>query len=111
MIESLILWQIGSARAAEKSRTRSAEYDQRVSEGFAIFFMALAFVATIFIWPAAAGYRTNLLRKWPAVFWVLIPIFSLMFFAVSPTSYVLVGFFWAVGELTAFIYRNDHLFN
>lgn len=111
MIESLILWQIGSARASDKSRTRSAEYDQRVSEGFAIFFMALAFVATIFIWPAAAGYRTNLLRKWPAIFWVLIPIFALLLLIISPAIYFGIGFFWAIGELAAFVSRNDHLFN
>lgn len=111
MIEALILWQLGSARASEKSKYRAENLDQRISEGFVIFFMALAFVVTLFVWPAAAGYRTNLLRKWPAIFWVLIPIFAVLLLIYSPAAYFLIGFVWAIGEFTAFFMRNEHLFN
>lgn len=109
MLEALILWQLGSARAEEKSRYRAMETPP--GQGLAIFMMAVAFVATIFLWPLALGYRTKLLKKWPAVGWSLVPIFAFFFFLISPSTYAVVGFFWAIGEMTAYISRNEHMFN
>lgn len=109
MLEALILWQLGSARAEEKSRVRYQNNGE--GQGFALFMMGICFVVTIFLWPLALGYRTQLLTKRPAIGWSIIPPLAFLLLIAGFTIYVFIGFFWAIGEMTAYISRNEHMFN
>lgn len=106
MIESLILWQVGSARAEEKARMRR----ENPENGFVIFMLGVMFVAVLFIWPVAFAYRLHPMKKnaaWPAVLWSTSILGSLVILVASPALYFGIGLFWGIVELSRWTLVND----
>lgn len=105
MIEGLILWQFGSARAEAKSRARAEQYIP--GQGLMIFLLAVWFLVAVIIWPFLVAYRTKSLKKWPAVAWPVMSIGAIFTLLISPFVYTLIGVVWGMIELGIWIDRND----
>lgn len=106
MIESLILWQVGSARAEEKARVRY----QYPTTGPVIFLLGVMFVAVLFIWPIAFAYRLHPMKKnvgWQAGLWSTSIFLGLVFLVASPALYFGIGLFWGIVELSRWMLVND----
>lgn len=103
MLEALILWQLVSAR--NESR---AQRGYNPEENFVVFMLAVSFLITIFIWPVNAVYRFGLMKKNRVPVGITVALVTMTFIGLgAPAFYVIVGFFWACGEMAAWMSRND----
>lgn len=105
MIEALILWQFGSARAEAKSRARADEYIP--GQTLMIFVLAVWFLVAMIIWPFLVAYRTKSLKKWPAIAWPAMSGGAIFVLLLSPVFYIIVGLVWGMVELGIWIDRYD----
>lgn len=111
MLEALILWQVTGVRRDSNRQERAAYLERTndptgVAQGMYTFGLMVRFIATMFLWPFAAAYRTGFFKKAPQLaLWTCIT-FSLVFALGALPIYGLIGFCWAVGEMTAWAARN-----
>jgi hypothetical protein len=112
VLEALILWQVAGVRS-DRNREDRAAYLERTNDptgaaqGMYTFGLMVRFIATMFLWPFAAAYRTGFFKKAPQLaLWTCIT-FSLVFALGALPIYGVVGFFWACAELGAWIARES----
>lgn len=110
MLEALLLWQVVGVRRDIRDADRDYSDDPAgIGQGFYTFGVFVRFVATMFLWPFAAAYRTGFFRKAPqAALWTCIA-FTIVFGLGALPLYGLIGFFWACFELTAWMMRSEEI--
>jgi hypothetical protein len=112
VLEALLLWHVTGVRRDMRQEQRMALLEQNgditgSSQGMYTFGVFVRFIATMFLWPFAAAYRTGFFKKAPQLaLWTCI-IFSLVFAIGALPIYGVVGFFWACAELGAWIARES----
>ena len=112
MLEALLLWHVTGVRRDARNQERMAIREQSndptgYAQGMYTFGVFVRFIATMFLWPFAAAYRTGFFKKAPQLaLWTCI-IFSLVFALGALPIYGVVGFFWACLELGVWIARES----
>jgi hypothetical protein len=112
MLEALLLWNVVGVRRDARRQDRVYHLEQNgdptgAAQGMYTFGVFIRFIATMFLWPFAAAYRTGFFKKTPQLaLWTCI-CFSLVFGFGALPIYGLIGFLWACGELAAWMVREE----